>query len=113
MNPTTVKIALALVVFLVGISLYGAVRYIQVMFNSQLGLEAVVEGFHYSVQSITTIGYGYWEPSKGTAWKLRTTDLQRELQILELKRVSLGIGFLGAFAFGALIAACSEAFRSA
>ena len=102
------KLALVLLGLIIVTAVFGAARYVEVVFDGEPTWEACIEGLHYAVQAITTVGYGSWEPAKSMAWKARTDEAQRELQIYQLKKFSLGLMGVGVLSFGALIAVVSD-----
>jgi hypothetical protein len=44
----------------------GAHAHISYFFNGHISLPAVIEGLYYSVQTVTTVGYGDWIPLRMT-----------------------------------------------
>ena len=104
---------MVLFAFVFAATLYGTVRYIQIVFDGQSTEEAIVEGLSYSIQTVMAVGYGNWEPSRSHAWRARLTEDQRENRMYQLKGLSIGIMVTGGAFFGALIGAVSELVRTA
>jgi hypothetical protein len=69
--------------------------YIVIMFGGIVSSESVVEALNCSVQTVTTVGYGNWEPA-GIA--------DRAQKVFWVKVLSLPLMVFGAALFAAAIA---------
>src|SRR2546428_12745510 len=72
---------------LIAVIIFGALIYINVMFGGQIHRESVIEGLNYSVQTVTTVGYGNWVPPG---------IKENDDRILNLKLVSIPFMLIGA-----------------
>jgi hypothetical protein len=81
--------------------------YIEVMFDRELSLESFMEALYFSVQTVTTVGYGNWEP----VWvrdMSRTAFLTR---VFRVKVISIPTMLIGAALFAAAVALATEIYR--
>jgi hypothetical protein len=92
---------------------WGNKRYVEIMFDGYWTDESRIEAYHFSVQTVTTVGYGNWEPARLKQWKFEKDVEARQQKALELKRLSVTIMSLGATAFALVIASVSELLFSA
>jgi Trk-type K+ transport system membrane component len=76
--------------------------YIHIVFDGRLTIESLVEGLNFSVQTVTTVGYGNWEPVGLEAWKR-----------LWLKALSIPLMVVGALFFALLVSELVEPRRKA
>ena len=99
---------LAALILLVGlVAVVSTVGYVEIMFDRQWkcdlwrvwACESLVEGAYFSLQTVTTVGYGNWEPAKSSTWP----PAVRNGKVLRLKRFSLLVMAIGATLFPASI----------
>lgn len=86
---------------LVAVIILGTLIYINVMFSGKINQSSVIEGLNYSVQTVTTVGYGNWVPPGIT---------EDDNRILTLKLVSVPFMLIGATTFSVLIGVVANLF---
>jgi hypothetical protein len=88
---------------LVAVIILGTLIYINinVMFSGKINQSSVIEGLNYSVQTVTTVGYGNWVPPGIT---------EDDNRILTLKLVSVPFMLIGATTFSVLIGIVANLF---
>ena len=67
------------------------------MYGNQISGQSVVEGLYFSVQTVTTVGYGNWQPSTAN-----------DAQVFWVKVISIPTMLAGASLFAAAIAVAVE-----
>jgi hypothetical protein len=77
--------------------------YHWLMFGSSLTAGSMTEALNYSVQTITTVGYGNWVPS---GWDTDKEELQK--RILHVKALSVPFMLVGGALFAVLIGIVSN-----
>ena len=82
--------------------MFGA-AYHWVMFGPIPTLDSLIETSNYSLQTITTVGYGNWVPA---GWDINETDLQN--RILYVKAISVPFMLVGGALFAVLIGILSN-----
>lgn len=81
---------------------FGA-AYHWVMFGSDATPDALIETLNYSLQTITTVGYGNWVPA---GWNLGDVEIQH--RILYVKALSVPFMLVGGGLFAVLIGVISN-----
>ena len=100
MTPRRFGPVLTFVIVLVVLS---SSAYIMIMFDGRYMPESVVEALNFSVQTVTTVGYGNWKPAAVEEW---------DAKVFWAKVISIPTMIAGALAFGLLINALFEATRT-
>lgn len=54
--------------------------YHWLMFGPNITVESLIEAFNYSLQTITTVGYGNWVPA---SWDISKAELQTRILYVE------------------------------
>jgi hypothetical protein len=67
------------------------------MYDNQFSGQSVVDGLYFSVQTVTTVGYGNWQPLTA-----------RDTQVFWVKAISIPTMLAGASLFAAAIAVAVE-----
>lgn len=93
------RIALAL---LASSFVFGA-AYHWVMFGLSPTRDSLIETLNYSLQTITTVGYGNWVPA---GWDIKEAELQS--RILYVKAISVPFTLVGGALFAVLIGIISN-----
>jgi hypothetical protein len=92
------RLLVALIGLIVTLVLASSAAYIGLMFYEQPARgEAWIEAFNFSVQTVTTVGYGNWDQPRVLN---NLTTHERELRVFATKVVSLPVMFFGALFFG-------------
>ena len=92
------RLLIALIALVVTVVLVSAMAYVGIMFYGESARgEAWVEAFNYSIQTVTTVGYGNWENPRVLS-SLAPRD--RELRIFATKAMSIPVMLFGALFFG-------------
>jgi len=73
------------------------------MFGPHITAESLIEAFNYSLQTITTVGYGNWVPA---SWDTSKEELQT--RILYVKAISVPFMLVGGSLFAVLIGIISN-----
>ena len=89
--------------FVIALVVLPSSAYIAIMFGGRYTSEAVVEALNFSVQTVTTVGYGNWKPAE--------VD-EKAPRVFWVKVISIPTMLAGAAAFGPLVSALSEATRT-
>lgn len=84
-----------LIAALVAITILGGAAYIRIMFEGKIDARSVVEAANYSVQTVTTVGYGNWVPP-GVP--------EDDPRILIMKLISVPFMLSGPLLFGTVVA---------
>ncbi len=84
-------------------SLVFGAAYHWVMFGPIPTRDSLIETLNYSLQTITTVGYGNWVPA---GWDVKQTDLQN--CILYVKAISVPFMIVGGALFAILIGILSN-----
>lgn len=100
-TPLVVAIVVSLSVF----SFLFTAAYHWLMFGPNVTAESLIEALNYSLQTITTVGYGNWVPA---AWDTSKEELQT--RILYVKAISVPFMLVGGSLFAVLIGIISNAF---
>jgi hypothetical protein len=74
-----------------------------IMFDGRYTPETVVEALNFSVQAVTTVGYGNWKPAAVE---------EKDTRVLWVKVISIPTMLAGPLAFGLLVSALFEATRT-
>lgn len=94
----------AIVSCLIVFTVISTFAYHWLMFGSSLTAESTTEALNYSVQTITTVGYGNWVPS---SWDMDNGELRK--RILYVKALSVPFMLVGGALFAVLIGIVSNA----
>lgn len=100
MTPRPFGPVLTFIIFLVVLS---SSAYIMIRFGGRYTPESVVEALNFSVQTVTTVGYGNWKPAAVEEWDAR---------VFWVKVISIPTMLAGALAFGLLVSALFESTRT-
>ena len=73
------------------------------MFGPSITAESLIEAFNYSLQTITTVGYGNWVPA---SWDTSNEELQT--RILYVKAISVPFMLVGGSLFAVLVGIISN-----
>ncbi len=92
------RIIYPIFISLFALTLICTAGYHWLMFGLEIRSEHLIEDFNYSVQTITTIGYGNWVP---TDWNL--TDAEKRMRILNVKALSILFMLVGGSLFVVLL----------
>lgn len=93
----------AILVTLLAVSLICAAAYHLVMFGSGPTAESLTETLNFSLQTITTVGYGNWIP---VGWDVKGAAIQQ--RILYAKAISLPFMLVGGTLFALLVGIVSN-----
>jgi hypothetical protein len=85
--------------WLLGLFLVFAAAYIVLMFDGRVHQESIIEALNYSAQTVTTVGYGNWVP---TRWNF-DADSTLHQRVLLMKLLSVPFSLIGAFVFSVTI----------
>ena len=77
--------------------------YHWLMFGPSVSAESLIEALNYSLQTITTVGYGNWVPA---SWDTSKQELQT--RILYVKAISVPFMLVGGSVFAVLIGIVSN-----
>lgn len=91
------KLLIPLLVWLLVVLVSSTIGYIRIMYGNQISGQSVVDGLYFSVQTVTTVGYGNWQPSTST-----------DTQVFWVKVISIPTMLAGASLFAAAIAVAVE-----
>ena len=98
-TPLVIAIVVSLSVF----ALLFTAAYHWLMFGPHITAESLIEAFNYSLQTITTVGYGNWVPA---SWDTSKEELQT--RILYVKAISVPFMLVGGSLFAVLIGIISN-----
>lgn len=48
--------------YLLGLVILSTLAYIKIIYGATFSWNAIVDGLYFSVQTVTTVGYGDWKP---------------------------------------------------
>ena len=99
-KPLVSAILISLVVF----AFLSTAAYHWLMFGPNVTADSLIEALNYSLQTITTVGYGNWVPA---AWDTSREELQT--RILYVKAISVPFMLVGGSLFAVLIGIISNA----
>lgn len=99
-SPLVVAIVVSLSVF----AFLFTAAYHWLMFGPHITVESLIEALNYSLQTITTVGYGNWVPA---SWDISKEELQT--RILYVKAISVPFMLVGGLLFAVLIGIISNA----
>ncbi len=88
----------AIVLTLLVITVACTVGYRWLMFGWTLSPESLIEDLNYSLQTVTTVGYGNWVPA---GWDLTQGEVQA--RILRVKALSIPFVLVGGSLFAVLV----------
>ncbi len=97
-------LVVAIVVSLSAFALLFTAAYHWLMFGPHITVESLIESFNYSLQTITTVGYGNWIPA---SWDVGKEELRT--RILYVKAISVPFMLVGGSLFAVLIGIISNA----
>ncbi|MGH7411546.1 MAG: ion channel [Candidatus Methylomirabilis sp.] len=100
MTPRPFGPVLTFVTFLAVLS---SSAYVTIMFDGRYTPESVVEALNFSVQTVTTVGYGNWKPAAVE---------EHDARVYWVKVISMPTMLAGAVAFGLLVSALFEATKT-
>ncbi len=84
------------------ILLVASETYVQIMYRGTHSPDSVVDGLNFSVQTLTTVGYGNWKPA-GVA--------DDDARVFWVKAISIPTMVVGAFLFSLTVAVIVELFK--
>lgn len=91
------RLLAALIVLVATIVLVSSLAFIAVMFNGEPTRGAWVEALNFSIQTVTTVGYGNWDQPRVFSERV---PQDWELRIFATKTMSLPVMLFGALIFG-------------
>ena len=99
----TIRLILAIVSSLVVFTFIFTAAYHWLMFGPNITRDSVIEALNYSLQTITTAGYGNWVPA---GWDTSKEELQT--RIVHVKAISVPFMLVGGSLFAVLIGIVSN-----
>ena len=97
------RLVVAIVSSLLVFAFIFTAAYHWLMFGPNISRESLIEALNYSLQTITTVGYGNWVPA---GWDITKEELQT--RILYVKAISIPFMFVGGSLFVVLIGIISN-----
>jgi hypothetical protein len=102
-----------------GTIIIASLLYIRIVFDSQHSLESWIEALSFSVQTVTTVGYGNWGVSNASSkcevslqlallWPIQEAG---DCRLVNVKMLSIALMLWGALLFAVTVAVMVEKIR--